>query len=98
MNRVPRFAFRAAVAAMILCGGASRMHAQNTAPAQNSAPPAAQDSSKEAAKAPDGDQNPFAPQPAPALPPGMTNTFLWERHSLDPNWEGSSTMITLRSA
>src|SRR6202041_3406250 len=50
------------------------MHAQNTAPAQNSAPPAAQDSSKEAAKAPDGDQNPFAPQPAPALPPGMTGS------------------------
>jgi len=74
MNRVPRFAFRAAVAAMILCGGASRIHAQDTAPAQNSAPPAAQDSSKEAAKAPDGDQNPFAPQPAPALPPGMTGS------------------------
>jgi hypothetical protein len=74
MNRVPSFAFRAAVAAMILCCGATRMHAQDTAPAQNSAPPAAQDSLKEAAKAPDGDQNPFAPQPAPALPPGMTGS------------------------
>src|SRR6202041_2277797 len=50
------------------------MHAQNTAPAENSAPPTAQDSSKEAAKAPDEDRNPFAPQPAPALPPGMTGS------------------------
>src|ERR1700723_2208014 len=74
MNRVPSSIVRAAVAAMILCGGASRMHAQNTAPAENSAPPTAQDSSKEAAKAPDEDRNPFAPQPAPALPPGMTGS------------------------
>ena len=38
MNRVPSVAFRAAVAAIILCSGVSRMHAQ--APAT---PPPAQE-------------------------------------------------------
>jgi len=62
MNRVSSVAFRVAVAAMILCSGVSRMQAQTPAPA-----PAAQ----EPAKAP---ENPFAPQPAPPLPPGMTGS------------------------
>ncbi len=64
MNRVPSVAFRLAVAAIILSSGVSRMQAQTPAP-----PPA-----KESAKAPDGDENPFAPQPAPPLPAGMTGS------------------------
>jgi hypothetical protein len=72
MNRLPSLAFRAAVAAMLLCSGVSRVYAQ--APAQTPAPPAAQDSAKPAAKAPEADENPFAPQPAPTLPPGMTGS------------------------
>jgi hypothetical protein len=69
MIRVSRFAFRMAVAAIILCTGASRMRAQapNQAPAT---PPPAQD----ATKAPAADQNPFAAVPAPPLPPGMTGS------------------------
>jgi len=67
MNRMPSFAFRAAVAAMILCTGVSRMQAQTQTPAP---PPPAQES----AKAPDADENPFAPQPAPPLPAGMTGS------------------------
>ena len=65
MNRVPGLVFRVAVAAMILCSGVSRMHAQTPA-----APPSAQ----QPAKAPETDENPFAPQPAPPLPPGMTGS------------------------
>jgi hypothetical protein len=65
MNRVPGLVFRVAVAAMILCSGVSRMHAQTPA-----APPPAQ----QPAKAPETDENPFAPQPAPPLPPGMTGS------------------------
>jgi hypothetical protein len=68
MILVPSFAFRVAVAAIILCSGASRMAAQ--APSQAPTPPPAQ----EPAKAPDADQNPFAAQPAPPLPPGMTGS------------------------
>jgi hypothetical protein len=52
-----------AVAAILLFSGVSRVQAQ--APA---APPPAQ----APAKAPVADENPFAPQPAPPLPPGMT--------------------------
>ncbi len=75
MNRLSSIAFRVAVAAFILGSGASRMHAQAQAPAT---PPPAQEPTKEPPKEPpkDGDdqQNPFAPEPAPALPPGMTGS------------------------
>jgi hypothetical protein len=65
MIRIPSVAFRAAVAVIILCSGVSRMQAQTPAP-----PPPAQ----EPAKTPEAAQNPFAPQPAPPLPPGMTGS------------------------
>ncbi len=64
MNRMPSFAFRVVVAAIFLSFGVSRMHAQdppNTAARQ------------EPAEA-EEDENPFAPQPAPSLPPGMTGS------------------------
>ena len=69
MILVPSFAFRVAVAAIILCSGASRMAAQAPSQAPTPPPPA-----QEPAKAPDADQNPFAAQPAPPLPPGMTGS------------------------
>ena len=65
MNRVPSLAVRLAVAAILLCSGVSRVQAQ--APAT---PPPAQ----APAKAPDADENPFAPTPAPPLPAGMTGS------------------------
>jgi hypothetical protein len=82
MNQVSSVVFRVAVAAMFLCSGVSRIRAQ--APA--AAPPAQgalkQDSSKQGAAKPgatkeekgdeEENENPFAPQPAPSLPPGMT--------------------------
>jgi hypothetical protein len=70
MNRLPSLAFRVAVAALILCSGVSRMQAQAPVHATSSAPEATQ----EPAKAPEAEENPFAPQPAPTLPPGMTGS------------------------
>jgi hypothetical protein len=73
MNRVPSLALCACAAALILCFGVSRIQAQTPAtPPQAQAgkpatPPAAQEPEDEEA-------NPFAPQPAPALPPGMTGS------------------------
>jgi hypothetical protein len=63
MIRVLSVAFRVAVATIFLCFGGSRMRAQTP-----TTPPPAQ----EPAKTPEAEENPFAPQPAPPLPPGMT--------------------------
>ena len=86
MNKVGNFIFHDVVfsflvAALFLCFGVSRLHAQAQAQAT---PPAAQQSAgkDKAAKADadkdkdadDEDANPFAPEPAPALPPGMTGS------------------------
>ena len=91
MNRLPSFAFSVALAALILCFGESRMHAQAPAtppPAHTSAtstpPQEAADADKDGkdkdGKDKDGkdkdeeENNPFAPEPAPSLPPGMTGS------------------------
>src|SRR5271156_2960035 len=84
MNRVPSFAFRAAVAAIILFAGVSPIGAQAPGPVHGavSAPPAAQEPP---AKAPESDDNPFAAQPAPVLPPGMTGSDVNDpRYKLTP--------------
>jgi len=73
MNRVPSFAFRAAMAAIVLFFGVSRMHAQAQAPATPPSAPQADKDAKED-KEDDEDKNPFAPEPAPTLPPGMTGS------------------------
>ena len=65
MNRVSSVVSRVAVVAIIFCSGMSRMQAQTPAP-----PPSAQP----AADADQDDGNPFAPQPAAPLPPGMTGS------------------------
>jgi hypothetical protein len=64
MKRVPSVAFLVAVAAIFLFSGVSRLHAQAPTPAPT---PAAQGPAEE-------ERNPFAPEPAPALPPGMTGS------------------------
>lgn len=70
MNRVARIAFRVAAAALFLWFGVGRIHAQNAA-----TPPAAQKPADKPADAGEGENdNPFAPQPAPPLPPGMTGS------------------------
>jgi len=50
------------------------MQAQSQAPAQSQTPAPAAQAPAQAAKAPEAEQNPFAPQPAPPLPPGMTGS------------------------
>ncbi len=67
MNRTPSFAFRVAVAAILLCSGVNRLRAQTPA-----TPPPAQQADKE--KEDNEDKNPFAPEPAPTLPPGMAGS------------------------
>lgn len=83
MNRVPSIAIRVSTAAIFLCFfAAARVSAQAPAtppsPAAQQAPKtdAAKDAqaSKDADDADDDDKNPFAPEPAPALPPGMTGS------------------------
>jgi hypothetical protein len=79
MNRVAEVVFRIAVAAIFLCFGVSRLHAQAPAtppavqaPAQAGAQGPAQESAdKDKDKDKEEDENPFAPEPAPSLPPGM---------------------------
>jgi hypothetical protein len=101
MNRVPSFALRAAVAAILLCSGVGRMAAQRPGPAPGQAiPPAAdgQAPAAEAAKPPQSDDNPFAAQPAPVLPPGMTGSDANDpRYKLSPGlYDAGETSLGLK--
>ena len=72
MNRVHRVAFRfAGVAAIVLCFGVSVTQAQAQTQTQTPASPTPEQAP---AKAPEAEENPFAPQPAPPLPAGMTGS------------------------
>jgi hypothetical protein len=77
MNRVRSLAFRVALAAIFLFSGLSRMKAQEPAspPPKQEAPaqdPGKQDpAKKEGVGEPEEEKNPFAPEPAPVLPPDM---------------------------
>src|SRR6202166_386243 len=78
MNRVSKFvALRVVAVAIILLFGVSRVHAQTTAtppPAHESAK-APEDKDEKADKGNKEDKDdPFTPEPAPALPPGMTGS------------------------
>ena len=81
MNRVLRDASRlSGVAAIVLLFAASGLRAQAQAPASPTPPPA-----PAAPKQPDQNQNPFAPQPAPPLPAGMTGSDVNDpRYKLSP--------------
>jgi hypothetical protein len=86
MNRLPSFALRVAVAALVLCFGVSRMQAQEPAtppaaqtpatptPSQDHADADKDDKDKNDSDKDDEDKNPFAPEPAPALPAGMAGS------------------------
>src|SRR5262249_62421470 len=78
MNRVASVVFRAAIATTILFFGVIQLqiHAQTPAPASS---PAAQAPAKEAAEE---DANPFAPEPAAPLPPGMAGAVVYR-----PRWK-----------
>jgi len=82
MKRVSEFFVHMLVSAIFLCSAVPRVHAQAQAqtPATSSAQQTAdkdKDKAKEADKAKEDEEdgnNPFAPEPAPALPPGMTGS------------------------
>ncbi len=75
MNRLKSESnYLALVALMVFCSSVDLAHAQAQAPAAPSA--------QAPAKAPAAEEDPFAPQPAPPLPPGMTGS--------DPNDPRSS--------
>jgi hypothetical protein len=76
MKRVPSIVLSVAVAAILLFHGMSQMHAQTPAASPSpQAGAAASPSPSPAAKEPAEEQrNPFAPEPAPPLPPGMTGS------------------------
>jgi hypothetical protein len=82
MNRLPSIALRLAAAALILCFGVSRTQAQAPAtpppaqtPATSTPPQEHADADKDKGdkdKDEEEEGNPFIPEPAPALPPGMS--------------------------
>jgi hypothetical protein len=86
MSRVSSVIFRAAVAAIFICSGGSRMRAQTAAPPPAQAEkPATAAPAQAPAKEPEEEGNPFAPQPAPPLPPGMTGADVNDpRYKLTP--------------
>jgi hypothetical protein len=85
MNRVLCTVIRLAeiaVAAFVLFSGVSRTQAQTPVPAPTAPAPA---TAPAAAKEPDEERNPFAPVPAPPLPPGMTGSDTNDpRYNLTP--------------
>jgi hypothetical protein len=84
MNRLPSIALRLAAAALILCFGVSRTQAQAPAtpppaqtPATSTPPQEHADADKDKGdkdKDEEEEGNPFIPEPAPALPPGMSGS------------------------
>jgi hypothetical protein len=85
MNGVHDLTIRMLVAALFLSFGVTSVHAQAQSQTQTPAtpPPSQQTADKDKDKAKDADKskedeeegnNPFAPEPAPALPPGMTGS------------------------
>lgn len=82
MNRVQRLALHLAVfAAIVLISGISKAQAQT--PAKGNATAAASGSAP--AKPPAAEKDPFAPEPAPPLPPGMTGSNVNDpRYKLKP--------------
>src|SRR5437660_363635 len=76
MNRVHTTAFRLLVASLLFClCFATRIQAQT--PSASPSPSPSQESGKPAETKPtnqDGEKNPFAPEPAAPLPPGMTGS------------------------
>jgi hypothetical protein len=97
MNQLPSIALRMAVAALILCFAVSRLPAQ----APTTPPPAqkpAQESTDKDDNDKDEDDNPFAPEPAPTLPLGMTGSDANDpRAKLTPGmYDAGETLMGLK--
>ena len=76
MNRMPSLALSMMAGALFAClnvNGAYAQAAQPATPPQEQAKPETQPAGKDA-KTAEAEENPFAPEPAPTLPPGMTGS------------------------
>ncbi len=76
MNRMPSLALSMMAGALFAClnvNGAYAQAAQPATPPQEQAKPETQPAGKDA-KSAEAEENPFAPEPAPTLPPGMTGS------------------------
>jgi hypothetical protein len=100
MNRVRSFCFRLGVAAIFLCSAVMGTRAQ--APAQANAPATSAPSTAAAppAQAPEEaeEKNPFAPEPAPPLPAGMSGSDASDpRFSLKPGlYDAGETSLGMK--
>jgi len=78
MNRLPSLTLCVALLALISCFAVNRTQAQAATPnqeqAQKPATPPSDKNAAETKKAEDENQDPFAPEAAPALPPGMSGS------------------------
>src|SRR5919199_3494735 len=95
MNRVRTVAFRLLTASLVLCSCfAARTLAQTTSPSPQPSPTP----TPESKAANQGDGNPFAPQPAPPLPAGMTGSNVNDpRAKLSPGmYDAGETAIGLK--
>ena len=101
MNRVPRLALCAMWIVCIFGFAASRTQAQETqpaAPSQDQAQKPANPSDKDEKEKKDAEDNPFAPEPAPTLPAGMTGSDATDpRASLTPGlYDAGETSMGLQ--
>ena len=87
MNRVPSFLFFVAMAAIALFCGGNRVQAQTPTPSPTPAAqtPAATPPAKEADD--EEERNPFAPEPAPVLQPGMKGSDTNDPRAKLAPWE-----------
>src|SRR5204863_9943774 len=79
------------LALIFVFASVSSMNAQNPAPTPAPSPNAQAPAQKpEAAKPSEGEENPFAPEPAPQLQPGMTGSDVNDpRYKLTPGLENA---------
>src|SRR5512146_1452457 len=100
MNRPrPRALYLAAIAAILLSFGVIAQAQNQQQPAQPPAANAQQNAQTEnKPAAPQAEKNPFAPVPAPPLPPGMTGSNVNDpRYSLKPGlYDAGETSMGLK--
>jgi hypothetical protein len=101
MNRLLRIALQVMCIASLLGGGAIRLFAQEPAQAPAKQDASKQDAAKQEPSKKEGDEddeNPFAPQPAPALPPGMTGSDVNDpRYKLAPGlYDAGESMMGIK--
>ena len=101
MNRLLRIAFRVLLAVIFLWAGLGSTRAQEpaqTPPKQDQSKPDATKQEPPKQEDDEEDDNPFAPQPAPVLPPGMTGSDVNDpRYKLTPGlYDAGETALGIK--